>query len=169
VSAGSRFSNLSGPLLAIVGSLNNVWRSAPLAPAAIAFTVGATADRLLAPQPWMVALALLAVTTSACFHTAGRSLWLLILVALVGAGRNGAAGSWTMENDLASLLGDDPIPRPLFWKDQTLPLLEKPIPCGHRPFRPVTKRLWLLKRSGWRVNQNLLRAPCTYRVLVRLL
>ena len=43
MSAGSGFSNLSGPLLAIVGSLHNVWRSAPLAPAAIAFTVGATA------------------------------------------------------------------------------------------------------------------------------
>jgi len=152
VSAGSGFSNLSGPLLAIGGSLHNVWRSAPLAPAAIAFTVGATADRVLAPQPWMVALALLAVITSAAFHAPGRPLWLLILVALVGAGRNGAAVSWTMEHDLASLLGDDPIPMrieavvlegpDITPAGKTDPLRTSPLPPRYEAIVAV-KKIWI--------------------------
>ena len=123
-----------------------------MAPAAIAFTVGATADRVLAPQPWMVALALLAVITSAAFHASGRPLWLLILVALVGAGRNGAAVSWTMEHDLASLLGDDPIPMrieavvlegpDITPAGKTDPLRTSPLPPRYEAIVAV-KKIWI--------------------------
>lgn len=151
MSAGSGFSSLLGPLLAIFIPLRDVWRSAPLVPAALAFTVGATAERLVAPQPWLVAAALLAVTLMACLHAVGRPFWLLILVALVGAGRNGAAGAWTMEHEISSLLGDDPVPLrmeavvldgpDLTPAGKTDPLRTSPLPARYEAMVAVV-RIW---------------------------
>lgn len=85
----------------------DLWRSAPLAPAAFALTAGISLDRLLRPPPWILVVLLAGLAALALANAANRRAWLLFLVLLGGAARNASVGGWIGEQDISGLAGPD--------------------------------------------------------------
>lgn len=94
-------------LLAKAAPIADLWRSAPLAPAAFALTAGVFLDRLLRPPPWVLAAFLVALVVAALANAANRRAWFLLLVLLAGAARNASVGGWVGEQDISALAGPE--------------------------------------------------------------
>lgn len=87
-----------------------IWRSAPLAPAALSLTAGIFLERLARPEPWVVMALAVASAAAALAHFRWRPFWILLLVFAIGAVRGALLVGSMGGNDIASMAGSEHAP-----------------------------------------------------------